>query len=213
MHVSIPYGDSINQELMICEEASLYGHDSIECTGEDLMNQLDCLLFSLQIDGVVDGSYPKRDMVTVLNYTPKLLNDIGLPNLPIVITQKHIYTIINNDGKYKNVNYHGLGIDIIKQIPGCIKKPLYVLKSRTRDDSILIITKLRDNYSRPVVASIRINGKGQIKNIQFKSNVMTSVYGRNNYNKFLMDNVMLGNLLYDHNIGIIKKLDTTNRKQ
>ena len=34
---------------------------------------------------------------------------------------------------------------------------------------------------------------------------MTSVYGRNNYNKFIVNNIALGNVLYDYTVGVIKK--------
>lgn len=36
---------------------------------------------------------------------------------------------------------------------------------------------------------------------------MTSAYGRNNYDKFMQDNIKNGNLLYDIDQGIIKKID------
>ena len=171
------------------------------------------MLFSLQIDNVIAGKYPKRDSVVVLNRIPDVLHNIGLPDLPITITQKHIYTIVNDYGKYKNVNYHGLGEDLIKQLPNCIKKPLYVFKSQTKSDSIVVVTSLRDKQNRPIIVSIKISGSCRIKNIRIGANVLTGAYGRNNYNDFIKNNILLDKLLYDYKNGIIKKLDTTDRKQ
>lgn len=210
--------DVFNNAFMICDTEFSYDlEDTVLDTyynlDETINDYLDYKLFSLQIKDVLSGVYPKRDAVIVLRKTPRVLRDINISDLPITITQKHIYTIINKNGRYKNVNYHGLGEKLIKQIPNSIKNPLFILKSQTRDDSILIITKLKDIYHRPVVASIKINGRGQIKNIQIDSNVMTSIYGRNNYNTFIKRNILLGNVLYDCKKGIIKKLDTTDRKQ
>ena len=219
MYSDIIYNfDVVNNNFMVCEDDFSYrlneiANDVCYDLGEKLEDYLDYELFSLQINNVLSGIYSKRDAVIVLRKTPKVLRDINIFDLPITITQKHIYTIINKNGKYKNVNYHGLGERIIRQVPNSIKNPLFVLKSQTRDDSILIVTKLKDMNHRPIVVSIKINGKGQIKNIQIDSNVMTSVYGRNNYDKFMRKNKMLGNILYDYKKGVIKKLDTTDRKQ
>ena len=44
---------------------------------------------------------------------PRKLEEIGLEDLPITMTQKHLYTIANKSGKYKDVNYHNLGMDLI----------------------------------------------------------------------------------------------------
>ena len=40
-----------------------------------------------------------------------------------------------------------------------------------------------------------------------QTNVLTSVYGRNNYDKFMKNNIAKGNLLYDIDEGIIKRSD------
>ena len=43
----------------------------------------------------------------VLGKTPKVLKDIGLSDLPITMTQKHLDTIMNEAGKYKNAKFKG----------------------------------------------------------------------------------------------------------
>ncbi len=170
-------------------------------------------IFSKQIDEVMNGTFPKRDMLTVSENTPQVLQAVGLNNLPITITQKHLNTIMNSSGQYKDVNYHNLGVDIVKQLPKAISEPLNILKSSTKDDSIVVVTDLADNQERPIIASIKINGKGQINSVQIDTNVMTSAYGRNNYDNFMQENISKGNLLYDIDEGIIKKSDTTDRVQ
>lgn len=151
--------------------------------------------FSEQVDDVLKGIYPKRDMLVVCNHTPHILQKIGLRNLPITMTQKHLYTITNEIGKYDHVNYHNIDISVMKQIPKILENPLYVFKSDTKDDSIVVVTDLIDSQDRPIIVSIKIDGKGQINDIQIDTNVMTSVYGRNNFKKFMQDNILKGNLL------------------
>ena len=167
--------------------------------------KIDSENFSRQIDDVKNGTFPQKDMLT-LGKTPQALIDIGLPDLPITMTQRHLDTIMNESGKYKNANYHGLGEEIVKQLPEAINNPLDIVKSNTKDDSVVLTTYLADKQGRPVIASIKIDGTGRVNDIMIDTNVMTSAYGRNNYDKFMQDNIKNGNLLYDIDRGVIKKV-------
>lgn len=168
--------------------------------------------FSRQVEEVQNGTFPKRDMLTLLTETPKPLLDIGLPNLPITMTQRHLDTIMNASGKYKNANYHDLGIDIIKQLPEAISNPLDIVHSNTNGDSIVLTTYLADKQGRTAVASIKIDGKGKVNDVIVDTNVMTSAYGRNNYERWMQDNLDNDRLLYDIDRGVIKKV-TKSRLQ
>lgn len=169
--------------------------------------QQDIEKFSNQVDAVLNGTFPKRSMLTLLSHTPKPLIDIGLQDFPITMTQRHLDTIMNETGNDKNANYHGLGVDTVKQLPEAISNPLDIVKSNTKDDSIVLTTYLADNQDRTIIASIRIDGKGLVNQVLIDTNVMTSAYGRNNYDKFMQDNIKNGNLLYDIDRGVIKKVD------
>ena len=173
---------------------------------ENLSYQQD--VFSKQIDEVLNNKYPQRDMLVVSEHTPQVLQDVGLNDFPITLTQKHLYTMTNKNGKYKNANYHDIDLNTIKQLPQAIEKPLNVLKSSTDDNSIVVITELADGKERPIIASIKIDGKGRINDLILDSNVMTSAYGRNNYDNWMKENIKKGNLLYDIDEGIIKRVRT-----
>lgn len=165
------------------------------------------------VDQVLNGTYPKRNMLVVLSKTPDILNEIGLDDLPITMTQKHLYTITNKCGKYKDVNYHNLGIDLIKKLPKSLRQPLKILLSNTKADSIVLVTDLIDNESRPVIASIKRDGRGRIGDEFVNTNVLTSIYGKDNYRNFIKNNIKHGNLLYDKDKGIIKELGIGDRVQ
>ena len=162
--------------------------------------------FSKQVDSVINGTFPKNDMLTLLSNTPKILQDIGLKNYPITMTQKHLDTIMNAEGKHKNANYHNLGENIVKQLPEAISNPLDIIQSNTDKKSIVLTTYLADKKNNTVIASIKIDGKGFVNDIVIDTNVMTSAYGRKNYDRFMQENIKKGNLLYDVDQGIIKKL-------
>ena len=144
-------------------------------------------------------------MLTLLSQTPKPLLDIGLDNLPITMTQRHLETIINKTGKYKNANYHDLGEEVVKQLPEAINNPLDIVQSNTDPNSIVLTTYLADKQNRTIIASIKIDGRGTVNDVRIDTNIMTSAYGRRNYDKFMQDNIKNGNLLYDIDKGVIKK--------
>ena len=168
--------------------------------------QQDIEKFSNQVDAVLKGTFPKNSMLTLLSHTPKPLLDIGLQDFPITMTQRHLDTIMNKTGKYKGANYHDLGIDTVKQLPEAINNPLDIVESNTNNDSVVLSTYLSDRQGRTIIASIRIDGTGRVNNIMIDTNVMTSAYGRNNYDKFMQDNINNGKLLYDIDRGVIKKV-------
>lgn len=162
--------------------------------------------FSKQVDSVINGTFPKNDMLTLLSNTPKILQDIGLKNYPITMTQKHLDTIMNAEGKHKNANYHNLGEEIVKQLPEAIANPLDIVQSNTNKNSIVLTTYLADKNNNTIIASIKIDGKGTVNDVRIDTNVMTSAYGKDNYDRFMQKNIKQGNLLYDIDQGTIKKL-------
>lgn len=192
--------EQIDDTLPITNEKNIYE------AKEQL--RIDSENFAKQVEAVENGTFPSEDMLT-LGSTPKILQELGMKNLPITMTQKHLETISKKSGKYTNSNYHNLGIDTVKQLPEAIANPLNVLKSH--NNSYVIITSLADKQGQIVIASIRIDGKGIVNNIQIDSNVLTSAYGRKNYDDYMRKNIEAGNLIYDIDEGIIKEnLNITN---
>lgn len=159
--------------------------------------------FQEQLKQIKNHTFPKRDMIFVCN-TSKILMDIGLDDLPIMMTQKHLYTITHKKGKYKDVNYHNLSMSIIKQIPNQIKSPLNILNSNTKEDSIVIVTDLKDENNRPIIIAIKRNGMGLLGDCRLNANILTSVYGRNNFTQFIESNK--DKILYSKEKGIIKRV-------
>ncbi len=169
------------------------------------------LSFTKQIDLWNEGKWNKQVNLVVFKNTPKLYLDLGLKDNAITVTARKIDRIVNISGK-QDGTYHGLGIDVVKHLPQAIIDPLNIVESNTVNDSIVVITKLIDSNDNPVIVSILIDGKGRveicdtssklkIKNID--ANVMTSAYGRNNYDKWISDNK--NKIIYDKDEGIIKK--------
>ena len=163
--------------------------------------------FSEQIDKYVENKLPSGDFL-YLGETPTILKKIGLNNEEMVLKQGKLKSIIKESGDSTD-QMHGLPIETIKKIPEAIANPLNILQSSSNKDSIVVITDLADTNERPIIASIEVNYNGQIGNIDFLSNRLTSAYGKNNYDRFMKTEIAKGNLLYDIDEGIIKELPTT----
>lgn len=143
--------------------------------------------FATQIDEVLSGKDTETTHIKVMN-TPKVLRDLNIPDLPVVITAKHIKSVVFDDGKEK-MNYHGLGAETVKKLPELLSDPVMVIKSRTKDDSIVVFTAELDKQKRPIIAAIKLNGYAFVGNDRIQANVLTSVYGRNNFSSFLNNNI------------------------
>lgn len=167
--------------------------------------------FAKQVDDYISGNMKSSDFINVSS-TPKVLQDIGMPDNQIILKQSKLKTILKESNN-PNDNLHGLSVETVKRIPEAISNPLNVLKSSTNENSIVVITDLADKFERPIIASIEMNYKGQIGNIEFLFNRLTSAYGKNNYDSFMQGEIAKGNLLYDIDEGIIKELPTSTRLQ
>lgn len=196
------------ENKQVLEDNQQVTQEQIKIAQNEVSEQIkkDSENFAKQVDIAKKGMFPQRDMLTLLSETPQALKDIGLSDLPITMTQKHLKTIMNESGQYKNANYHNLGEDIVKQLPEAISNPLDIVKSNTKEDSIVLTTYLANKQDNTVIASIKIDGKGQVNDIELDTNVMTSAYGKDNYENFMSKNLKENNLLYDIDRGVIKKL-------
>ena len=163
--------------------------------------------FSEQVDKYIADKLPSGDFL-YLGETPTVLQNLGLPNNEVILKQSKLKTLMQESNNNTD-KLHGLPIETIKKIPEAIANPLNILQSSTDENSVVIITDLADANERPIIASIEVNYDGQIGNIDFLSNRLTSAYGKNNYDRFMKTEIAKGNLLYDIDEGIIKELPAT----
>lgn len=127
------------------------------------------------------------------DYTPSILVNNGVKNLPMLITQKHIKSIVytlqeaqNLGLPTKNTNYHGLGKDLLIKAIDNLDSPQAIYK--TGDDNYLVVTEFKDSNDKEIVVPIQINGKGNYNNVFIDENQIKSVYGRRNLSNYLKNN-------------------------
>lgn len=146
--------------------------------------------FSTEIDKVLNGTYKKHNQVKAKDYTPLILVRCGVKNLPMLITAKHILSTILTEEEAKmkknyekNINYHGLGKNLLIKVIANLDNPLSVY--RKNNNNYIIITKEKDKYGNYIIVPIEINSKGTYNNIYINENQIKSVYGKRNLIKYL----------------------------
>jgi hypothetical protein len=156
-------------------------------------------------NGDIAGSYE------FLGVTPPVYERIGLERMPIMTTRKHLYTSMRKDGIYseRDVNYHDLGIDIVKQIPEKLKNPLLIIQAPVPPDAppgtpknsasgIISVIELTDKNSNPVIVPISQNIAITDKKTTIIVNLAKTMYGRGgNFAKWIETARKENRLLYE----------------
>lgn len=194
--------EQIKRNTTINPQLQLLSTNSSALNGSINQNNDNVNEFGKQIDDLLSGKRNRKDSLVVLSNTPKIIQELGAKDLPITVTSSKLERIMNAEGK-QSKQYHDLGIDIVKQLPEALERPLNILKSH--DNSYVVVTELADKQDRPIIASVKIDGTGRLNDVEILSNVMTSAYGRNNYDAYMQRNIKEGNLVYDIDEGIIKE--------
>lgn len=154
----------------------------------------------MQVDKILNGTY-KDSHITLCEKTPKILQEIGVPDKPFVITSKHAYLAIKNEGKYGGVNdhYHGLGKETFLKIPSLLQSPIMVFKNHNAKDEIIAVVNAIDKNKKPVILPIKINATGSINHIIVDVNLVKSIYGKNNLQNYIDKNVREEDMLLIEN--------------
>lgn len=152
----------------------------------NLVLQQDVKEFKEQIDLMQQNKIPSWNAIRVRSKTPQVLIDIGLDNLPMLITQRHLKNNLESEN-----DDHAIDEEVLLQIPFALEDPEYILKSKTRDNSVVVVTSLLNKNEDPIVLSIEKDGSGNFNGIIIKSNFITSIYGRGKINKFVNSSEIL----------------------
>ena len=150
--------------------------------------------FAEQVDEALSGKIPFYSALKVCN-TPEILVDIGCKQLPMLYTQKHLRDALHEKSS-KNPHWHGLTIEQVKNLPIFLQEPVIVFDSLTRDDSVMMILSETDNDNLPLVVSVKPNGQGRYNLEQIDSNFITSIYGKDNFSRYIENIIKNDKLLF-----------------
>ena len=150
--------------------------------------------FSDEIDAALNGSMSPHSQVRARDYTPSVLVENGVKNLPMLITQKHVKSIVYTEDEAKRLgldmssknHYHGLGKELLMRVIGSMDDPLEIYHQGNND--YLVITEFHDNNGENIVIPVKIDGKGTYNGVYIDENQILSVYGRRNLERYLSQN-------------------------
>ena len=155
------------------------------------------LNFGNSVDRVLhplERAAPRREAVLVCT-TPGILREVGLKDLPMHITQKHIVDCLH-EKTYNNDHYHGLSVQELKRLPEALESPVILAESLTKEDSLVAVLDYREQDGNPVIVAVRLNGNAIYELRRVDSNFITSAYGKDNFSEFYQRILDQGKLLY-----------------
>lgn len=140
--------------------------------------------FSEQIDDYINGKIPKNDTLLV-GGTPDVFKKIGLNSLPVTINQRHIDYALNGT---KDLD-HNLGKTLLEQLPESLKNPVAIFSSQTVSNRVVALLDFTVN-GKQAIAPVEIDGFGTQNNISIDSNSITSLFGKGNSVKRLLNKAL-----------------------
>ena len=155
----------------------------------DAIEQLD--------DGTLDRT--KNTHLKVLDSTPQVYIDkAGAKDLKIIMGWDIAYLAMNKSGVLPG-NYHGLGADVMKDIPRALQDPIYIIKQN--NGRIIAVTEVIVKGNRSTLVSIEMNtfksttqdGENESENYNL---IVTIFDAKTNYLKNLMSS---GEIVHNKN--------------
>lgn len=130
-----------------------------------------------------------------------LMQELGYGDLAIVVTQDHLRQMMGKredaDGNVVDEHNHQLTPRQVKILPKLLEKPAAVLRAKGRQESLIFVTTEKDYRGRPIIVPIKANGVEVVYDgISGPAHVVTSMYGRDNFDAFFENAVKQGQLVY-----------------
>ncbi len=154
--------------------------------------------FSEQVDKALKGEWDRYNALYVGETSP-LMEKLGMKQLPVLMTSKHLDSIVA-EKKGDRWHRHGLTVDQVKSLGSILSDPAMVLDSAQRNDAVVFVSDQTDADGLPIVAVIRPNGSGVYEMTRQPANFLLSMYGRENFGKFVQSAAQDGRILYINKI-------------
>lgn len=160
------------------------------------------LNLSKRIDNVLKN-INERNPVRLRDYTPQVLVENGVKDLPMYENPSHIRKNILTKEEAQKLglatsirnHYHGLGKELYIKIINSLDSLRVIFKNKNNKD-YLILTTVKDNNNSNIIVPIEIETITKINIFNIDINRIKTVYGydRKNpdLNKYIKNNIKLG---------------------
>lgn len=132
------------------------------------------LEFCAAVDAALARSMPHWMQIAASRSTPPELVEVGLPDLPVVHTQRHIRKELEPKSP-EDIHCHGLSIELLKRVPELLEHPAAVWDDIPSRGEVLAMLGALDADGLPLVAIIRPNVVNETTGEP--CNLMVTVYG------------------------------------
>lgn len=120
----------------------------------------------------------RSDALIYMGDTPKVLQDLGAEDLPLVMKQSNLRKCIRENRGSRSA--HNMPRIIVEQIPNQLNSPIVVAKDKSRN-AVAVILDCKDYDGNNILAAVHMGNS--IYNKRF--NEVKSFYGRCNLEPFL----------------------------
>lgn len=142
-------------------------------------NNSDVEIYNNDLQNALSGKLDFGRTIRV-GETPFIYTKLGLKKLPLRLPVSII--------QKSSIDKHNVPLEIIDNLPKLIADPVMVLKSKTIKDNLVAFINAKDSSNRPVMVVLKpVNGK---------INIIPSIYGKDNFENFIKNNLEAGNILY-----------------
>ena len=160
------------------------------------------LNLSKRIDNVLKN-INETNPVKLRNYTPQILVENGVKDLPMYENPSHIRKNILTKKETQKLglatsirnHYHGLGKELYIKIINSLDSPRVIFKNKNNKD-YLILTTVKDNNNSNIIVPIEIETITKINIFNIDINRIKTVYGYDrkdpDLNKYIKNNIKLG---------------------
>lgn len=167
--------------------------------------------FETGVDAVLNGTYASRNDL-LMGGTPTIYKEIGMTDLPFVISPSHVYSIAKSvgeakrDGRFREyINYHGMGAEAVKEMYERISNPIMVIAAqdnqrakmpiRGRDSvhKVIAIVVLSKN-GKEVIAPIAIEDEANINPDRIDANRVLTYYEKKKMDELIREAVAKENI-------------------
>lgn len=140
--------------------------------------------FGEQLEDFKNGVFPERDSL-LLGGTPRVLQKIGLPQIPMVINQQHVGAALNGNykGTQQEILDHCFTLKEFATLPQKIADPIAIIQDKRtgkKDASssvVDVIVEMTAKSGKQVLCAVQVGSSGHINGIRMDTNKVATVHG------------------------------------
>lgn len=137
--------------------------------------------FETQVNAILAGQYDLQSAMRVRKDTPQILLALGMDNLPVLYSTRHMLQIFGLAGTHE---FHPLDRLTVVEVPKALDHPLFITEEKNRVGTLDFGLSLMDpervgseTLRKPLFLSMQMSGNGKYDKDYISCNFVKSFYG------------------------------------